>query len=122
LHQLGLKTTFRWSRAVSGHEGEKLRVFSLEPEHWEKVKAIVDRRSKWREAGSPLGEEIITPGGDPEPEALCGLLEEDSNDGKDQVLAISEDIPPAQQATILPKVSPTIAHLIQSAEVSLTER
>ncbi|MBD1848333.1 DUF3854 domain-containing protein [Cyanobacteria bacterium FACHB-63] len=118
LHQLGLKTTFQWSRAVPGHEGEKLRVFSLEPEHWQKVKAIVDRRKKWREAGSPLGEEIITLGGDPELEALCDLLEEASNCGKETALAIWEGIPPAQQATILPKVSPTVAHLIRSAEVA----
>jgi hypothetical protein len=50
LSQLGLKITFRWSRSVPGHEGEKLRVYRLDPERWQQLTAILERRRAKRES------------------------------------------------------------------------
>lgn len=50
LSQLGIKVTFRWSRSVAGHEGEKLRVYRLDVEHWQQVNAILERRQTKRQS------------------------------------------------------------------------
>ncbi|MBW4464035.1 MAG: DUF3854 domain-containing protein [Pegethrix bostrychoides GSE-TBD4-15B] len=44
LSQFGIKVAFRWSRLVAGHEGEKLRVYRLDEEHWQTMTSILERR------------------------------------------------------------------------------
>ncbi|HEY9627256.1 MAG TPA: plasmid replication protein, CyRepA1 family [Coleofasciculaceae cyanobacterium] len=81
LRQLGLKVKFvQWSRAVAGHEGEKLRTYRLDTDHWQIVSGILDRRRAKRMAlqqvipeaecsdsgtGSPGGFKTLNPLGDP---------------------------------------------------------
>ena len=72
LSQLGLKLEFRWSRAVEGHEGEKLKVFFLAGEAWRRLEAVLERRHERRPArevsegaGSPLPSNDSKLGGDP---------------------------------------------------------
>lgn len=55
LSQLGIKVTFRWSRSVAGHEGQKLRVYRLDPDHWQQLIAILDRRRARRESVEQKG-------------------------------------------------------------------
>lgn len=50
LRQLGLKTTFQWSRRIEGHEGEKLRVYSIDPVRYQQCQDILSRRKARREA------------------------------------------------------------------------
>lgn len=82
LSQLGLKLTMHWSRSVPGYEGEKLRTYRLNQEHWARVWTTLQRREAKRlrlqpvqeEApfGSPVGFEVLNSTGDP---ALQGLEE-----------------------------------------------
>lgn len=77
LSQLGIKISCHWSRSVAGHEGTKLRVYSLELKHWKKMSAVLQQRQKRREqfdlsapassdhSGSPLSLLKLTRGGDP---------------------------------------------------------
>ena len=76
LSQLGIKLTMRWSRAVAGYEGQKLRTYTLDNEHWGKLAAVLERREAKRqrlqaklvegdEAGSPIGFELVKEKGDP---------------------------------------------------------
>jgi hypothetical protein len=45
LSQMGIKMAkYRWSRSVMGYEGEKLKVYQLDAEHWEKVWDILELR------------------------------------------------------------------------------
>lgn len=95
LLQLCLKATFRWSRAVPNHEGEKLKVYSLNPEHWQKVQAILERRRQWREAGSPLCDESINDTGDPDvdnaPEPEYELLKDAQEYGEEVMRSFGEE-------------------------------
>ena len=50
LLQLGIKVRFcRWSRAIEGHAREKLRVYRLDAEHWQRMSEILERRHLKRE-------------------------------------------------------------------------
>jgi hypothetical protein len=84
LSQLGIKVEQHWSRSVATHEGEKLRVYQLDQEHWQSAWAVLERRAAKRDerqqqmqadqtigelkAGSPLHFGDNQPGGDPEPD------------------------------------------------------
>jgi hypothetical protein len=85
LSQLGIKVEQHWSRSVPTHEGEKLRVYQLDQEHWQSAWAVLERRATRRsklqqhqmqaeqligelKAGSPLHFGDNQQGGDPEPE------------------------------------------------------
>ena len=84
LSQLGIKLTMHWSRSHPGYAGEKLRVYSLNLEHWERVWAILQRRHAKRaqlqkqrleieeSVGSPVCFQIDSPAGDPGDEAAAG--------------------------------------------------
>ena len=84
LSQLGIKLTMHWSRSHPGYAGEKLRVYSLNLEHWERVWAILQRRQAKRAqlqkqrlemdegVGSPVSFQIESPAGDPGDEAAAG--------------------------------------------------
>jgi hypothetical protein len=82
LAQLGLKLRFRWSRSVEGHEGKKLRVYSLDLEHWQQLHEVIERRARRRDNhdpqsasdapesasnGSPVSFNQIITAGDPAP-------------------------------------------------------
>lgn len=78
LSQLGLKVTFRWSRAIEGHEGEKLRVYRLDADHYQQAIAILHRRQARREmqqsqaadeGGLPVPSISTQQTGDPKPSA-----------------------------------------------------
>ncbi|MBD2072095.1 DUF3854 domain-containing protein [Leptolyngbya sp. FACHB-671] len=49
LSQMGVKTVSRWSRSVEGHKGEKLRVYRLDADHWQRITDILERRKARRE-------------------------------------------------------------------------
>jgi hypothetical protein len=74
LSQLGIKLEHHWSRSVPAHEGEKLRVYQLNQEHWQSTWAVLERRAAKRVqvapqdlgVGSTLHFEGDPPGGDPE--------------------------------------------------------
>jgi len=76
LSQLGLKLTMRWSRAVVGYEGEKLRTHTLDQAHWGQLEAVLERRAAKRhrlqaqameaeELGSPAVFAVVKGEGDP---------------------------------------------------------
>lgn len=84
LSQLSIKVTFRWSRSVAGHEGEKLRVYRLDEEHWQQVNAILERRQAKRQSieqrgvepsvGSPSVIDNQISQGDPDTDHLTQLV------------------------------------------------
>jgi hypothetical protein len=49
LSQLGIKVDQHWSRSVPTHEGEKLRVYQLDQEHWQSAWAVLERRAAKRD-------------------------------------------------------------------------
>ncbi|MBW4421908.1 MAG: DUF3854 domain-containing protein [Myxacorys californica WJT36-NPBG1] len=72
LSQLGLKIAFRWCRGVPGSEGEKLRVYRLEPQHWQALMEVLRQRQSRRQndlpaVGSPVPEIDKHQTGDPSP-------------------------------------------------------
>lgn len=80
LSQLGIKLTQTWSRSVPGYEGEKLRLYRLELEHWQRVWAVLERRRQKRERlaqkeafGSPSRVELEDWGGDPGRDLPAGV-------------------------------------------------
>ncbi len=80
LAQMGVKIQqVQWSRAVAGHEGEKLRVYGLDLTHWQALEQVLERRQQKRQEpqsqsqpptalpaiGSPLVVEFKIGEGDP---------------------------------------------------------
>ncbi|NJN85856.1 MAG: DUF3854 domain-containing protein [Leptolyngbyaceae cyanobacterium SL_7_1] len=62
LAQMGVKVQqLRWSRAVANHEGEKLRVYGLDIEHWRKVWKILERRHQRRQQLQQISEGVGSP-------------------------------------------------------------
>ena len=43
---------------MPGHEGEKIRVYSLEQEHWHKLMSIIERRHTARKTASKFTEDL----------------------------------------------------------------
>lgn len=62
LSQLGIKLKMKWSRSHPGYEGTKLRIYSLDTEHWDRMWAVLERRQERRsrlqqpqqDVGSPV--------------------------------------------------------------------
>ncbi|NJN23222.1 MAG: hypothetical protein HC810_00860 [Acaryochloridaceae cyanobacterium RL_2_7] len=50
LSQLGLKFSFHWSNFYPGHEGKKMRVYSLDSDHWIFLETVLARREKIRDS------------------------------------------------------------------------
>jgi len=92
LSQLGIKLTMRWSRSFVGYAGQKLRTYTLDTEHWDKLTAVLERREAKRQrlqvkldegngTGSPVGFGLVKDEGDPpasidewlSPEALADV-------------------------------------------------
>ena len=94
LEQLGVPVKRRfWSIHTEGHEGEKLRVYGVDPMEWVEIQLILDRRRERRgtmvsdrpraiatRSGSPLHINNLTQnGGDPETEEYTYEREEEPN-------------------------------------------
>jgi hypothetical protein len=80
LAQMGVKIQqLCWSRSISGHEGEKLRVYGLDQANWTTLWRVVEQRHHKRlqiqqvqpELGSPLCVEFKPLGGDPGSQQGC---------------------------------------------------
>lgn len=77
LAQMGIRIVqLRWSRSIAGHQGEKLRVYGLDVDHWRKIWAVLERRHQKRQrlqrvqqnqdsVGSPVGSKFKHWVGDP---------------------------------------------------------
>ena len=86
LEQLGVPVKRRfWSSHTEGHDGEKLRVYGVDPMEWAEIQLILDRRRERRgtistRSGSPLPlNNSIRNGGDLETEEYTYEWEEESN-------------------------------------------
>jgi hypothetical protein len=86
LEQLGVPVKRRfWSSHTEGHDGEKLRVYGVDPMEWAEIQLILDRRRERRgtistRSGSPLILNNLTKiGGDLETEEYTYEWEEESN-------------------------------------------
>jgi hypothetical protein len=100
--QMGIKLAkFTWSRAVPGHEGEKLRVWTMDCEHWQQMWSVLERRALKRQQlqqqppagpsvaggdGSPLPSAEKQSGGDPTLEADARTLSKAIAYGSERVL------------------------------------
>lgn len=83
LSQMGIKLTGKWSRKVEGHEGEKLRVYTLDEQRWQEAMEILQRRNTRRfntsEVGSdPPSKSINSGGSDPTVNVLQRWFEPES--------------------------------------------
>lgn len=122
LLQLGIRRVpgSRWSSSVPGHEGEKLRVYSLDTESFNQAMQVLEARRLKRESfdalssatiGSPLGSIDLYHGGDLAGEdavMYAELLIEANSHGTEAVKAIWEGVPAALQKAVsgmLPDVS-----------------
>lgn len=65
LSQLGIKIIFHWSRSVAGHEGIKLRVYSLELKNWNEMSAVLQRRQRKRELLQESTSLVLSSSGSP---------------------------------------------------------
>jgi hypothetical protein len=71
LAQMGIKLVWRWSRSFEDSVGEKVRVYCLDLDHWERVTGILSARASRRvlgediHAGSPLPLDNQNQTGDP---------------------------------------------------------
>lgn len=101
LSQLGIKIKFRWSRSMPGHKGEKIRVYSLDLEHWHKLMSIIERRHTARKTASKFTEDLDKTGspsvlyiqnneGDPRDSKVSG--QHLGVDGVNKYLGESEEI------------------------------
>lgn len=130
LSQLGIILKQQWSRSVPGHEGEKLRVYSLDQAHWQNLWGILQRRDLKRQQfqaqmqtesaegfGSSPPLENSQGGGDPSgwfgEECLDDVREmlEAAQSDPEQLAAIRESIP-----------EPVLRYLAQTAEASHVPR
>jgi Domain of unknown function (DUF3854) len=105
LLQLGLKVAKPiWSRSVPGHEGEKLRVYTLDFSHWERVESVLDRRKLKRESyqaaslevGSSFSVNPSISSGDPNNEQTTVYIEmllEGFNYGHEALLELYTGMP-----------------------------
>ncbi|MEP0873930.1 hypothetical protein NDA01_29930 [Trichocoleus desertorum AS-A10] len=90
LEQMGLKVTFRWQRI----EGKKKRVYRLDTERWEKLKALLAQRACKRdrlkqsesEYGSPPSVYDYSVGDDPYNGTPENQIEQERNSLKPQLM------------------------------------
>ena len=127
LRQLGIRANKkpRWSRSVEGHEGEKIKVFSLNESHWNKVQEVLERRKEKRESlrdevlavGSPPCEKVSTGGGDPIQDSQIAvyteLLLEGYNFGHEALLELYGGLPEELKESVLMRL-PSVLHSILS--------
>ena len=61
LSQMGVKMIHRTSRSVSGHEGEKLRVYRIDPECWQNLYDLIQVREITRVTGENPAHSAVSP-------------------------------------------------------------
>ena len=61
LSQMGIKMIFRTSRSVPGHEGEKLRLYRIDPEGWQNLHDLIQVRQLAREKGGDPAHAPVSP-------------------------------------------------------------
>ncbi|WP_181357570.1 plasmid replication protein, CyRepA1 family [Stenomitos frigidus] len=102
LSQLGIKLTMCWSRSFVGYEGQKLRTYTLDTEHWGKLSAVLERREAKRQrlqaklvegdvVGSPVVFELVKDVGDPPEDVVAWLLPAVLADVQNLVLQAGDD-------------------------------
>ena len=106
LSQLGIKLTMRWSRSFEGYEGQKLRTYTLDAEHWNQMETVLERREAKRQrlktkldegieegdrTGSPVGFELVKDVGDPPERRESWLSPESLADVQNLVLLAGDD-------------------------------
>jgi hypothetical protein len=124
LSQLGLKFEQRWSRAVEGYEGEKLRVYTLEQQTWGRICATLQRRQQRRMqreaerhgdgsaiAGSPPIFQSLITGGDPDLAQYSDWLTEECVSDLRQWWAATETDAAARAALTQDVPVPVLRHL-----------
>ena len=84
LEQLGVPVKQRcWSNKSEGHEGEKLRIYGVDPTEWDELQLILTRRRLKRQGSTvatgspPVLSNSITNGGDPESYEYTFIWEEE---------------------------------------------
>ena len=102
LSQLGIKLSMRWSRSFEGYEGQKLRTYTLDTEHWHQMATVLERREAKRQrlqakleegdrTGSPVGFELVKDMGDPPASVAAWLSPEALVDVQNLVLQAGDD-------------------------------
>jgi len=118
LLQLGIKVVqARWSQFVPGHEGEKLRVYQLDQEHWQRVTTVLVRRKVKRsggtETGSPRSFNVASSAGDLLIAAQVELLTEAMGYGAETVLALYQGLDEQLRAETLARSSEEVRSVIE---------
>jgi len=118
LLQLGIKVVqARWSQFVPGHEGEKLRVYQLDQEHWQRVTAVLCRRQMKRsgskETRSPRSFDVVSSAGDLLIAAHVELLTEAMGYGAETVLALFQGLDEQLRVETLARSSEEVRSVIR---------
>ncbi len=61
LSQMGVKMIHRTSRSIPGHEGEKLKVYRIDPECWQNLYDLIQVREVARETGENPAHSAVSP-------------------------------------------------------------
>ena len=61
LSQMGVKMIHRTSRSVPGHEGEKLKVYRIDPDCWQNLYDLIQDREVARETGENPAHSVVSP-------------------------------------------------------------
>ncbi|MBW4422546.1 MAG: DUF3854 domain-containing protein [Myxacorys californica WJT36-NPBG1] len=123
LLQLGIRIRqSRWSRSMLGHEGKKLRVYTLDESHWEKVQQVLTYRQQWRErlaeTGSPVLEEGVKPMGDPNSEGNVEMFQEAVSYGVEILIELWQRIPQVQRQETLRRMGHAVLSELRSALIT----
>jgi len=118
LLQLGIKVVqARWSQFVPGHEGEKLRVYQIDQEHWQRVTEVLSRRQIKRsgiaETRSPRSFDVSSSAGDLVIAAQVELLTEAMGYGVETILALYQWLSEQWRTETLARVSQDVRSVIQ---------
>ena len=126
LLQLGLKVAKPvWSRSVPGHEGEKLRVYTLDFSHWERVERVLDRRRLKRESfqadagavGSPSDVNTSILEGDPTHEQITvytEMLLEGFNYGHEALLELYGGMPEELKESVVLRLPGVLQEILKA--------
>jgi hypothetical protein len=118
LLQLGIKVVqARWSQFVPGHEGEKLRVYQLDLEYWQRVTEVLARRQIKRSGsgvtGSPRSFDVVDLAGDLLIAAHVEMLMEAMGYGVETVVALYQGMDKQLQAETLARSPQGVRSVIQ---------
>ncbi len=124
MSQLGLKFVQHWSRSVEGHEGEKLRVYTLDHQAWERMWSTILRRQQQRQqrqadrggegtaiGGSPPIFHSLITGGDPVLDQYAEWLTEECVSDLRQMWEATEVDAVARDSLLQMVPEPVLRHL-----------